>query len=310
MYGMLVRAGNGVAYNHANLISGYFTSIIGANGGSATLTQAVLADAGNISSGATVTTANVIRISDASGAGTIGTTYGILIDDLTKASTNYAIKTGQGLVEIGDDTEILGTLKVGNSPNYAYIEPDGTFRLTGSATAWDDLRVDGLSTRVGVVAPTDETGFRGDNNFYARNFVHTQADEIQFQVQFPHDWAGGTLISPHVHFSPWITGTASVQAVKFILEYYWANVYDDFPASPSTYSMEYTWTGSKQWSHLIAEHSSGDLDASGYSFSNIMKCRLYRDNTVANNLAGKATFLYFDIHYQRDSFGTSQEYTK
>ena len=202
-------------------------------------------------------------------------------------------------------TEIIGT-----SPNYAYFGSDGTFRLTGSATAFEDLRVDGLNTRTGVVAPTDETGFRGNSNFYVRNFVHNQADEVQFDVQFPHAWNAGSTISPHVHFSPWITGTASVQAVRFILDYYWGNIDEPFPTGSSTFAMEYTWTGSFQWKHLIAEHVGTDLSGAGKGFSSIMKCRLYRDNTITNNLAGKATLLYFDIHYQSDGFGSQKNTQK
>jgi hypothetical protein len=135
------------------------------------------------------------------------------------------------------DSVSTTTLQVGTYPNIAYFEGDGTLRFTGTASMWDDLRVDGLNTRVGVTAPTDETGFRGNSNFQVRNFVHNQADEVQFDIQFPHGWANGTDISPHVHFSPWITGTQSVQAVKFILDYYWGNVNEDFPTGSSQYSM-------------------------------------------------------------------------
>lgn len=205
---------------------------------------------------------------------------------------------------------VASPLNVGFPPNYAYFLTDGTFRVTGSATAWEDLRVDGLNTRAGVVAPTDETGFRGNSAFQVRNFVHNQADEVQFDVQFPHTWNVGSTVSPHVHFSPWITGTASVQAVRFILDYYWGNIDEVFPTGSSTFVMEYTWTGSFQWKHLIAEHVGTDLSGAGKNFSSIMKCRLYRDNTITNNLAGKATLLYFDIHYEVDSMGSSQEYVK
>lgn len=200
------------------------------------------------------------------------------------------------------------TLQVGTYPNIAYISSDGTFRLTGTATAFDDLRVDGLNTRAGVIAPTDEVGFRGNSAFQVRNFVHNQADEVQFDIQYPHHWQEGGIVEPHVHFSPWITGTQAVQAAKFILEYYWANVNGTFPASPSTYEMVYTWTGSNQWDHRIADGNG--ITGTGFGLSSIMKCRLYRDNTVTNNLAGKVTFLYFDVHYNVDGFGSSDEYAK
>ena len=210
-----------------------------------------------------------------------------------------------------DPNVSITTLQVGTAPNYAYISNDGTFKLTGSATGYEDFRIDGLRTTVGVTAPTDETGFRGNANFLARNFVHNQADEVQFDVQLPHAWNAGSEISPHVHFSPWITGTASVQAARFILEYYWANINDTFPANSSSFAMEYTWTGSSQWKHLLAEHTGTvELVDVAKNMSSIMKARLYRDNTIANNLQGKVTFLYFDIHYQVDGFGSADEYTK
>ena len=41
-----------------------------------------------------------------------------------------------------------------------------------------------------------------------------------------------------------------------------------------------------------------------------LKCRLYRDNTVTNNIASAVTFLYFDIHVEIDSLGSSEEYIK
>ena len=227
-----------------------------------------------------------------------------------EAFSDIAELLGSSLPSETLNLPISSTAKFGSSPNYAYFGSDGTFRLTGSATAWEDLRVDGLNTRVGAVAPTDETGFRGNANFYVRNFVHNQADEVQFDVQMPHAWNVGSTISPHVHFSPWITGTQAVQAVRFVLDYYWGNINGEFPTGSSSYTMEYVWTGSFQWKHLIAEHSGSDLSGTGQGMSSIIKCRLYRDNTITNNLAGKITFLYFDIHYEADSFGSSSEYTK
>lgn len=199
-------------------------------------------------------------------------------------------------------------LRVGRPDSYLHINRNGVLRLVGGAAAYDDLRIDGLTTTVGVVAPTDENGFLGDSNHYVRNFVHNQADEVQFTVQLPHSWSEGTTIHPHVHFSPWITNAGDA-AARFVLEYYWANVNDAFPASPSMYTMTKNWTGDAQWNHLIAGGESG-IDATGKTLSSILKCRLYRDNTVTNNLAGKVTFLYFDIHFAVNSFGSDEEYIK
>jgi hypothetical protein len=210
-------------------------------------------------------------------------------------------------------THIIRGFNYGNraAGNYATFGDDGTLQVYGEATAHEDLRVEGMTTRVGTVAPTDGTGFRGDANHQQRTFVHTQADEVQFLIQMPHAWVGGsTGIEPHVHFCPTTStaGTASY-AVRFALEYYWANVGAQFPATPGTILMTETWTGEAQWKHLIADAGSA-LTLTDGALSAILKCRLFRDNTVANNYAAPVTLLYFDAHYEVDSLGSSQEYIK
>lgn len=200
-------------------------------------------------------------------------------------------------------------LTAGKPSGYFHVDTDGTVRLVGTATTFEDLRIDGLSTRVGVVAPTDEVGFRGDNNFYSRNFVHNQADEVQFAVQLPHAWKEGSAIHPHVHFAPWATN-AGAAAAKFIFAYYIANVNGTFPASPATFPVTKTWTGDARWQHLIAGGADAGIDMTGYTLSSILKVRMYRDNTVTNNLADKVALLYIDIHYEIDALGSDSEYGK
>lgn len=205
--------------------------------------------------------------------------------------------TVNGPARVDGASVLSGTLTLSDS-----------LRLLGAATDWDDLRIDGLSTRAGVVAPTDETGFRGSANFYSRNFVHNQADEVQFSVQMPHAWRAGSDVWPHVHFSPWATSAGS-QAVRFVMNCYVADVNDTFPSAAVAYTMTKTWSGGAQWQHLLATSPTA-LDMDGLALSSLLKCRLWRDNTVANNFANKAAFLYFDVHYEVDSFGSDQEYIK
>lgn len=52
------------------------------------------------------------------------------------------------------------------------------------------------------------------------------------------------------------------------------------------------------------------LDMTGKTLSSVLKCRLYRDNTIANNLADKVAMLYVDFHYEVDAIGSAQEYIK
>lgn len=43
---------------------------------------------------------------------------------------------------------------------------------------------------------------------------------------------------------------------------------------------------------------------------NVIKGRLYRDNTVGSNYAAAVTLLYFDIHVEINAFGSDEEYVK
>lgn len=196
---------------------------------------------------------------------------------------------------------------LGDGSNKTVFESDGTLQFTGNATVWNDLRIDAISARTGGAAPTDETGFRGNANFLARNFVNNQADEIQFQVQLDHSIKLNSTIYPHFHFSPWVTNAGTVN-VKFIFEYYWTNYQSVFPVSPSTLDLTDTWTGDQRWYHRIAKNNTGISMTN--DISSIMKCRLYRDNTVANNFPGSLTGLYFDIHFEVDTIGSRTDFIK
>lgn len=195
--------------------------------------------------------------------------------------------------------------RFGSDTNYAQFE-NGVLRFGGTATVYDDLLRDATSTRQGVVAPTVGTGFRGDANHIHTTLLHTQADEVQFEVQLPHRGKAGSVMYPHVHFAPTTTGTGTV---RFALEYYAANVDAQFPASPQTYLMTKTWAADQQWYHLIADNATG-LTLAGWALSNVLKVRLYRDNSVASNYAAAVSFLYFDVHVEIDSLGSDEEYIK
>ena len=203
----------------------------------------------------------------------------------------------------GDRT--FGNFSAGN---YARFDDDGSLQLYGDATHHEDLRVEALAVKVGVTAPTDTVGFRGNNDFQDRRFVHNQADEVQFSIQMPHGWKEGSTIEPHVHFCP--TTTDAAGTVQFGLAYYVASVGGTFPATPGTVLMKSTWSANSQWVHLIAEGTAAPITMTGQTLSSVLKCRLYRDNSVTGNLEQAVSFLWFDAHIEVDSFGSRTEYTK
>jgi hypothetical protein len=176
---------------------------------------------------------------------------------------------------------------------------------------WDDSQVPPSTQRTGTVAPTLTTGFRGDANFQQLHFVSSQADETQFSVQLPHSRKKSSAIYPHVHFCPAVNIADGTYNVQFILEYYAANINAQFPASPQTYTMTKNFTVSSNnhiWMHFLAGNVTPITNTFG--ISSILVCRLYRDNTVANNYGQPVSLLGFDIHYYVDSLGSDDVISK
>lgn len=178
-------------------------------------------------------------------------------------------------------------------------------------TAWDDSQVPSTTVRTGVVAPTLATGFRGNAAFQMLNFVNSQADEVQFTVQLPHSRKISSDMYPHVHFVPSSTASNGTYNVKFILEYYAANIGSQFPSEVASYEMTYQFTVATNnhiWKHLMAANETALSNTFG--ISSILFCRLYRDNTVTSNFPGNVALAGFDIHIQIDSPGSDQPSSK
>ena len=104
-----------------------------------------------------------------------------------------------GSVDISDNND---------TTNYVHVRANGIHQSFGSACVWDDLRLDATATRNGPIAPTDETGFRGNSSFLSRNFVHTHRPMRFSSTRNFHTLFCSavrffrTSILPHGHRSP------------------------------------------------------------------------------------------------------------
>lgn len=177
---------------------------------------------------------------------------------------------------------------------------------------WDDTMVSPTTQRNGTVAPTLNTGFKGDANFQKLDFVHTQADEVQFIIQFPHGIVldNSKKIFPHIHFTIGDNLANGNYNVQFILEYYWADIEETFGAA-QTFGMTKNFTvlsNNHVWKHFMATNGTGISQAR--NISSIMVCRLYRNNSVTSNPRVAVTMLGFDIHYLTDGHGSLKESSK
>lgn len=195
-----------------------------------------------------------------------------------------------------------GSIKIGDASNgnYTSIGKDGTIKLYGNATAFEDLVVPLVGTKQGNQINALPT-FDYDQLAYL--FPANDTTQIlYFTVQLPHKWKVGSRLYPHVHYRQTIAANKPI----FKLDYKFANMGTSMPSAWNTYTMDnsvYAWVDSS--THQLAV-GTGGVDASSYNISALMLCKLYRDDTSTGDIPA----WQFDINYEIDSLGSSTEYIK
>lgn len=212
-----------------------------------------------------------------------------------------------------------GTTTIGDGSNQVKFDPSGHLSLEGSATNFNDITVPPFSTYTsGSNAPlfsamkNNGSGSRGVQTFTFQDVSASYEQEVFFSIQMPHNWKEGTVIYPHVHWSP---QTNTSGAVVWGFEYSWVDYNSTTPvAFPNTSIITATSaavTGSDVDKHLIAGFSSLTPSGSQGKISSILMCRLFRNSSNASdNYTGNAALLSFDIHYELDGMGSNTLYVK
>lgn len=212
-----------------------------------------------------------------------------------------------GLTGSGTGT-INSVIRFGDGTEYIQIDKTKALTLAGDTTVWDDLRIALEAVKLtGSKSPSYERVLNDSaesTGVYAYKFSGTTVNEVFFSAQLPHDYKQGSDIYPHVHFLP-VDGNSG--NVEFQLEYTWANYTDDFGATNT--KTGYEATGERTNQHLICSLES--IAGTNKTISSVLLCRLYRDPESANDSYGSAVFvLEVDFHYQRDSLGSYEEFSK
>lgn len=224
------------------------------------------------------------------------------LNNMNVAAQN--IQLGTFLKEVKNNTSGSGAISsgsatIGTPPNAANFDSQGFMTLSGSARYWDDLFFPLQSGRQGAL---DQPPY----NFTEVSVDFPQANSSQKMygvIQFPHSWATGTDIYPHIHWKQTQAGS-----VVYKMDYKWFDIGGIVPSNFSTYIMNrpaFVWT-----SGSIQQLSSGSAPISGSSItgvSSIMLVVLYRDD---NTYTGAANTYHLDIHVLKDTLGSHTTYNK
>lgn len=194
---------------------------------------------------------------------------------------------------------------VGGSSGNISIGTDGHITLNGNATVWDDMAIPITATGSGQFAPTI-TNFRGGPiQLYAfSNAVANSEDRVYGTLQMSHSYKLGTPIDCHVHFTCGTNQTTNnVTWTMFVSKATIGGIFDNAQSYTSTLEC------GEVYSHRLADfHNIGNFTG----ISGIANVMIMRNSTVASDTyTGNDAFaLSMDCHYERDSFGSNEEYVK
>lgn len=207
------------------------------------------------------------------------------------------------------------TLYLGGTTNGVQVAAGGMLTLHGSATVYEDVRLEPITRSTGVNAAvfsqwfTDGSTSRGVYLYTFDNAVTNSQKEVHFTIQMPHAWAQ-TPIHLHVH---WIAATTAASSkVRWGLEYTWAEPGAVFGNTTLVYADTdiYAATGVTAHAHTITEFADLTPTATQDGFSSILICRLWRDSgNAADTYTGDVGVLYIDAHVEMNKLGSNDEYS-
>lgn len=177
-------------------------------------------------------------------------------------------------------------------------------QLVPDQTRWDDLRAPATSLKVGSTAPSSNTTYGW------LEFAHNADAFVFVQIQLPHAWREGSELSPHVH---WCKTTSAAGEVEWQLEYRWFNLGEVMDSGWTTLSAMTPAVDDGDTQYQQALTSLGTISGEGHQISDMLICKLTRLGTSysgSSHYGAPAALLEFDIHYQVDSFGSEELFTK
>ena len=209
-------------------------------------------------------------------------------------------------------TDVEGYFGVSGDEDLLYLGPN-EFNVEGDVSingvleitpVWGDLRVPLTSAPVG---PGNNPGFdvfQGAIRQYA--FDPDTEEELFFTAQLDHDYAYTTDLEPHLHWAPKTTDTGDC---RWCIEYSLAEI-------GGVYGAPTTICGLQAGSGVAYEHQIvdlGNIDGSAINtLSATITGRVYRDADAGgvDTFTGDAYGIELDFHYQKDTVGSTLEFTK
>lgn len=176
-------------------------------------------------------------------------------------------------------------------------------RLQNFCNGWDDIILPANMLQLGATAPDAVTLFGGTIKGLGFDGVAT-TEALHGSAEMLHGWIEGTPIRPHIH---WMATTAAAGDVKWQLTYNWANN-NELDLTETTLTVTAAASGTA-WQRQVS--SFGEIDGTGKKIGSQIYFRIFRNPTdAADTYGADAVLETVGIHYEKNSIGSQQEYTK
>jgi hypothetical protein len=174
-------------------------------------------------------------------------------------------------------------------------------------SSWDDLTFP--ATAINPPGAASDPGREATTGLLL--FDASAVELIYCLAQMPHRWKEGTAIRPHVH---WTKTTSADGDVAWRLRYQIIGIGDTGPGTWSdgeivTTPVTGTPDGDTAWEHLLTNFT--EIPMTGQTLSSCVLFELARNGSDEGDTYGAdARLLEFDLHYEIDSLGSAEEFTK
>ena len=180
-------------------------------------------------------------------------------------------------------------------------------KLTGLDTSWDDLRVS-LSTA--KLPAADYPGWgqikdNGSGSVGVFGYHFGDGEYVFLTTQLPHSYKEGSTIYPHIHFMT-TTDVSPTDKFGIGLEYLWSDISDTLATTTTVVTREVETGVNTAYDHQLADIPAAGIAGTGMGISSIFMCRLYRYAATGDNYAGDIVITDFDIHFEKDTWGSTE----
>ncbi len=200
-----------------------------------------------------------------------------------------------------DTLRINAQTRIGKSINYTEIASDGTFKMSGTATVWEDDNLDPTTLTGGGTAPSSITW--ASTNIKIASFVNGATDEVQGTREIPHKCKLGSQIYFHSHWSP---TTTNADSIRLGLEYFFS--LEGVAVTTSTTIYAHDKAGGTAWAKKTTTFAPITIpNELGTQFH----FRFFRDGSNARDTyTGDAATSSIGYHYESDQIGSNGVTTK